>query len=391
MKGHKARMPDYYKHFKCTEDKCRNNCCQHNWVIIIDKETYDSYKKLGKEECERIRKNIKVTDENPFNAHIVMDESGKCSLLEKNGLCNIHKNYGPEYLSNTCRIYPRLAFVIDGKLEGNLSLSCEAVSELVLFLQEPIRLEDAILAHDAKGRVIYEHTLSTNKFTSAKNSEQIFHKLRDASISIMQLRDYSVRFRMLLLCLFIQEVDVLISSEQDSLVMQTVDDFLQRVKSGFYAQLASEFPNGADISTDVILGILKEMSQKRDRQFRECFENALEGHGFSTSSPVPPDDFVAIFNENRAKYFSDKEHILENYIVCTILSDGFPFNYKNDKSDTSLMMSYAGLLAKYDMIEFLLVGTCRYNGKFDRIPIIDCVSFFCKLYEHSRKGYLNYG
>jgi len=391
MIGEKARQPGYYKQFKCTEDKCRSNCCQHNWEIRIDKETYDNFSKLGKPEQERICECIKVTNENPFAASIIMNENGKCSLLEPNGLCSIHKNYGPDYLSNTCRIYPRYACVVDGKLEAYLSLSCEAVAELVLFQKEPVKLENAILAHDSKGRVIYSHMLETSKYTSAANAVEIFYKLREVSAAIIQLKQFNMRFRMLLLCMFIQEIEQHITAKQDSSIVRSADSFLQRIEAGSFDELAGDIPNGADLNTDIILSILKEMSEKKDEQFVACLNNAMAGHGFAPGSWTPPTNFPENFNEFRKQYFSDKEYIIENYITNSILSEGFPFNYQSNKNEVSIMMNLAGLLAKYDMVEFLLVGTCRYNNGFDKQAVADCVSYFCKVYEHNLKGYLNYG
>jgi hypothetical protein len=65
--------------------------------------------------------------------------------------------------------------------------------------------------------------------------------------------------------------------------------------------------------------------------------------------------------------------------------EGFPFNYNKE---SEVMANYADLLAKYNLIEFLLVGTCSYHKTFDEWNIIDCVSAFSRCYDHALKGYL---
>ena len=65
--------------------------------------------------------------------------------------------------------------------------------------------------------------------------------------------------------------------------------------------------------------------------------------------------------------------------------EGFPFNYGKE---SGVMANYADLLAKYNLIELLLVGICNYNKKYDEWSIIDCVSAFARCYDHTLKGYL---
>ena len=38
-------IPDYYKEFKCTADKCEDTCCA-GWQIVIDDKALNKYKKV---------------------------------------------------------------------------------------------------------------------------------------------------------------------------------------------------------------------------------------------------------------------------------------------------------------------------------------------------------
>lgn len=388
--GERATQPEFYKKFKCTEDKCINNCCQHNWEINIDKETYKEYKKLPKPESDRLCKNIEVISKNPFKSKIKMDKDGKCSLLRADGLCSVHLKYGSDFLSNTCRIYPRFACVVGGKLEAFLSLSCEAVADLVLFEKDPVKMEPSILAHNGKGQVVYGYALSLDKYTKAKNALDIFRALRRASLAIVGDRSYSVRLRMLILCLFSQEVEEYLISGRDLELLTLCDEYVNRLGSGYFAELSRELPGGADISTDIVLSILREMfDKKKDEQLKKCIRNVLNGHRISADTWSIPDNFAEGYRADYDKHFSDKEYITENYLSNCILSEGFPFTYKND-GDGSVFMNYAALSAKFDIIEFLIVGICNYKKKFDRRAVVDAVSIFSRVYEHNTRGYLDY-
>jgi len=266
-----------------------------------------------------------------------------------------------------------------------LELSCEEAVRVVLFEQEPMIFEESVLEPDGSGNVIPNRMLTAEKYTSAPNAVEIFRKLRISTTAIIQSRQYSLRVRMLLLCLLIEQVSQLLSSRQDSMITQCADESLKLISTGVYDSLAEQMPDGVENDFVIVLDILREMETKKDERFRNILKNALDGLGISDGSSELPDHFRVSYKNHYAQYFSDKEYIFENYIVNHILMEGFPFNY--DK-ETVIMANFADLLAKYNLVEFLLVGTCAYHKKFDEWNIIDCVSAFSRCYDHALKGYL---
>ena len=111
----------------------------------------------------------------------------------------------------------------------------------------------------------------------------------------------------------------------------------------------------------------------------------MEGFGLQPDTREVPEGFTGNYKKYYAQFFADKEYIYENYIVHNILSEGFPFNYKQE---TSVMKNYAELLAKFDLVEFLFVGVSRRRMKFDKRAIIECITFFTRNYDHNLKDYL---
>jgi len=190
---------------------------------------------------------------------------------------------------------------------------------------------------------------------------------------------------MLILCLFIQQIDSLLTGWREKEITIVADDFMKQMDTGHFDVLRSQMPDGAAPEPGVILDVLGEMAKGNNIKLNSYINQAMESFGLQLNNRDIPEGYADNYLNYYNQYFYDKEYILENYIVHNILSDGFPFNYKHE---TSVMKNYAELLAKYDLIEFLLVGISRSKMKFDKRAIIDCVLFFTRSYDHNLKDYL---
>jgi len=381
----KVFQPHYYKKFQCTGSACKNNCCRHNWQIRIDKGTYEKYMSLDDDMFNQISENIKVVTQEPFLALILSDSDGNCKMLDERGWCSIQLKHGHDFLCRTCRLYPRKTCLVANETERFLELSCEVVAQLVLFDRNIMKFEEAELTPTVDGRVIYNHQLEAHEYISSPNAVSIFWKLRIASIAIMQSRQYKVRLRMLILCLFIQQIDNLLAEGRESEITLVADEYMKHLDTGHFNVLRDEMPNGVAPEPGVTLGLLGDMSKSNDEKLKKCLSQALEGLGFTKDSREIPDGFAEDYQRYYAQYFADKEYIFENYIVHNIISEGFPFNYTHE---TSVMKNYAELLAKFDLVEFLFVGVSRRQMKFDKRRIVECISFFTRNYDHNLKDYL---
>jgi lysine-N-methylase len=398
----KVYQPQYFKKFKCAGSGCRSNCC-NSWRVFIDKDTYDKYMNLDGEAGKEFIEKIKVTEHEPFVAQILMDENKKCPFLNDRGLCGIQAKYGHDYLGYVCRVFPRKVSRIADELEVFLDLGCEGAARLILFEKNIMMLEDAmsdiisigiasttVTSTAVGGEPVNVHyTLDAKKYTFVENAVVVFWKLRTASIVIMQSRQYRIQVRMLILAIFIEQVDGLLTSGRDAEVARLADEFLNRMDTGFYDSLNEQAPAaGADSNPEVILDILKDMDKRAIGAYSKYLRQAMEGFR------IPPDslEIPRSYNEEYTRYYNlylaDNEYILENYLVNIIFSEGFPFNYKNE---SSVMKNFAELLARYDMIRFLIIGVSRYYMKFDKRRVVECVASFTRNYDHSSKGYLMMG
>lgn len=125
--------PLYIKNFKCIADACRHSCCI-GWEIDIDEVTLAKYKACDTERGTRICEGVSVGEDG--EACFRMCEDGRCPQLDGDGLCEIIKDLGEEYLSDICREHPRFYHECGGVREVGIGLCCEAAAELILTSDE---------------------------------------------------------------------------------------------------------------------------------------------------------------------------------------------------------------------------------------------------------------
>jgi len=382
----KFYQPEYYKNFRCTGSECRNNCC-HHWSIDIDKATYDKYMAFNEDIKQEFIDKLTPQKNPDAGALAKVDSEGNCMFLNSKGLCTIQLRFGHDYLSKTCKIYPRIFNLIDNSPERFLELSCEAAAKDILLdknFMNFYEVEEDLNTHESGGINIHS-TLKPEKYTKTENSINIFWKLRVTTIAILQSRKYTVRFRMMILCIFMQDVSDYLSSGRDNTVINLSEVYLNRIESNYYKDLFASMPNGVDREFGVMLDILKEMYLRRNALFMKSVNFALGGFDIDPDKWILPDDMNEMFTRIYEMYFADKEYIFENYLVHRVLSEGFPFNYKGEGN---VLNNYVDLMTKYNIVEFLFTGICRSCMKYDKRHIIDCISAFTRAYDHSFTKFL---
>lgn len=387
----KAYQPAYYKKFICDSNECKNNCCSRGWGIPVDNFTHAKYMEFDEEQKAKFDGKFSPMEGSSSDQRFVLDKEGVCFFLNDRGLCDIQLDHGYEFLCLTCRIYPRKLCFVDGAAEVFMQPSCEIAAKHILFEKDLMRMEEGTVAEGAfliGDTVGYTHGLEVTKYTKHPHGVGIFWKLRSACIAILQSRQYRVRFRMLVLLLFIQECAELLSTGQDEKLMPLADSYVERLFNDYFDELYAAMPQGVDREPDIVIDILKDIHSKRTKNsslFREYLSITLEGFDISEQDWVLPNNFSDHYTKYYETFFPANEHIFENYLVHDVLSDGFPFSYGKS---TNVMENYASLLAKYNIIEFLLVGATRRKMKFDKRLVINMVARFCCCYEHSASGFL---
>jgi len=359
---------------------CKNNCCQ-NWRIDIDKTTYEKYIGLEDELKNEITKHIGNFPDGSPRKYIKLTPNGYCPFLDDKGLCTLQLRFGYDFLCVVCKIYPRIACEVSGSPEYFVELSCEAAVNHVLFEKKFMSFDEVEIDFETyKATALnFTYALDTKKYTQNSDGHNIFWKLRVASVLTLQSRNYPIRFRMLLLCMFIQEIANLITNNMDSKIITHTDSYMERLENGFYNELFKSVPDGAGREFDIVLDVLREVHRKHT-MFKPIMDDIVNGFGIEPGSWKIPENFDERYNNYYSMYLAKNEYVVENYLVYRVLFEGFPFNYK---AKSGIMNNYVELYAKLNLIEFLITGICRQHNKFDKRFICEAISLFSRGYEHS--------
>lgn len=145
------RQPEFYRSFHCMGGSCPNTCCA-NWRIDWTKEEVE---KLKAADCSpEMRKLIDESFEPlPDNEKVMKIKfSGnnlKCPFLTDDKLCQIQRELGEEYLSYTCKVYPRAYFFSDNIVTRTCSASCFQVMKTICIEPDSMNLVSAPIESSA--------------------------------------------------------------------------------------------------------------------------------------------------------------------------------------------------------------------------------------------------
>lgn len=133
------RTMRYMTRFGCIGPACEEDCC-HGWRIDVDEAHYhrlqtaaafaprDFAKKL--QSAFRVLPSEKKRQRPRFI--IKQEKVGRCPMLDEQGWCLVHKNFGFDMLPHVCAIYPRKLRTVGADLELSATASCPEVARKLL-------------------------------------------------------------------------------------------------------------------------------------------------------------------------------------------------------------------------------------------------------------------
>ena len=226
------RTPDFYDHFLCIGDSCKDCCCI-GWELDIDDDTFEYYKSVPGPFGDRLRGCMsaarKVSPDAPGDDSLFGDDGGstmyrlkidgRCPFLNSKNLCDIVLNLGPEALCQICSEYPRYSFEFDGAVEKSLTISCEEAGRLMFLSDVPIGFVET----EAGGWMPSDGSEADAYSPENDPDEEIFRTIsliRSASIRILENRRIDLADRIghfLALCTEAQRALDLADSDPDLL------------------------------------------------------------------------------------------------------------------------------------------------------------------------------
>jgi lysine-N-methylase len=377
-------QPAYADAFRCIGSECEDTCCQ-GWVVPVDRATWDKYQSLPRSPlAEKIRAGLVPQGEDPADqpgnspfAIFRMDDANQCTLLTPDRLCSVQAAYGESLLSHACATFPRYIHNLGGTNETALTLSCPEAARLVL-LESDLSVPTSPSHSLEKPNALPPH----------------FWAIRQITINLIRDRSYPLWQRLFLLDLLCRRLDDLASASPDAGPQRPATDELLR---GFAASLSTaslrpamdKLPADPAAQLDIVLrlaGMLLHRSNVRPR-FVECVQafTAGIGNGPGATLATLTERYTQANRLYAAPFFARHPHILENFLINTILRCQFPFSKESMASGATPKHTreFATLAAQFVLIRGLLIGVAGHHGAaFGAAHVVHTVQSASKHFEH---------
>jgi lysine-N-methylase len=313
-----------------------------------------------------------------------MNTENQCPLLSEDRLCRIQSEAGESFLSYTCATYPRIVASIDGRVETALALSCPEAARLVL-LSPDLLSPDLI----GQGCRTAEAETCSNTGQDLMSPRAWFLPIRQTALAVVRNRAYPLWQRLFLLGLFCRRLDAIARGELKRSVPAFLADFEAAVASGALQTAMDALPVDRKAQLDVVLrvaGLMLHRSNVRPR-FVECIQAFTAGIGNGPGATLDSLGAHYAFAHDRyfAPFFSRHPHILENYLINTILRRQFPFGREGLRvgSTPEMAREFALLTAQFALTRGLLIGVAGHHGAaFSTAHVVHTVQSASKHFEH---------
>lgn len=153
-----------YKGFTCIADACPTNCCG-GWIIDIDKDSLERYRTYRGHDYEILQERVDFE-----NSVTKRKPNGDCAFLREDGLCQMQRSLGEDFLCVTCDMFPRHIEEFRGVREYSLSAACPVIAMQFVTDTNPLSFEeetDDIPENDEEyldfNDVLYEKLLHCRK------------------------------------------------------------------------------------------------------------------------------------------------------------------------------------------------------------------------------------
>ncbi len=311
-----------YDQFKCTADKCNFTCCR-GWDINVDTNTYNKWRE--KDNLNYILDNVRFVKSYGENKYLIKKETkGGCPFLSNEGLCNIVINHGDEYLSSTCRTFPRIENDFEDVKELTLSCSCPEVVNIISDMKDKIYID-------------FNESLSYIEELGCL-------KIRESLVNILQKEEISIENKLII------SYDMLFNMlNSDDLTYEDLIELLEKYKSKNY--IKKELDKHKEYENKDTMGDLKEINSlfidiiENYRNVSIFKEYLKDIYKFTEKISIKN-----LFNEwNNFKDLLKKyNNLIENCIVSKVLS-----NCTSDDLE-EMIISFEIIILEYLLIRHAL-------------------------------------
>lgn len=375
--------PTYAGTFRCIGPACEDTCCG-DWDIPVDRVTYLKYRQFPLGELGAlVSQFVSVCDGNPHEklyASIRRKPGGACPFFGEDRLCGIQSRYGPALLSSTCSTYPRSLAVVDGDLEGSLSLSCPEAARLVLLQPHSTQTAGDLYSGEFRTDNVFGVRAHGGVETLLLPVRAlILDLLRDRSLPLWQRL-----LRIARLCIRLDSLHAGDIAAASNLVAGYREAFGQG-----NSPEPDQLSPGVAVRLEMAIALSNRRCQDRDcsRRFQNVFWEFIEGVG--TAGSTGADEDVQRFRHASVNYLEplllESPFLMENYLVNYVYQHLFPFGRAGSEEFLTHTIAEEAvlLIVKYSWMTTLLTGVAALHGAaFNSSHIVTAVQAFTRATEH---------
>jgi len=387
-----AQPQTYAERFHCTGSACEDTCCQ-GWTVPLDQATFDRYRALPPsplkvlldQSVERVVPDATgaatgTAGGKPIYGKIRMNAANECPLLTSDHLCGVQKELGEGMLSHTCATYPRIVHSLAGMREMALTLSCPEAARLVLLTPNLTGTWPAAAPVAA--------ALPADSGSAAPLPAD-FWAIRSTALRIVQARIYPLWQRMFLLDLLCRRLDLIASGELKRPAPEFLVEFEATVATGALRKPMDALPVDRNAQLDVVLRLAGMMLHKSN--LRPRFVAAIKtftagiGNGPDATLDSLSERYAQAHDRFFAPFCQRYPHVMENFLVNTIVRCQFPFGREGMKAGapSTKAHEFSLLAAQFALMRGLLIGVAGFHGAaFSAAHVVETVQPASKHFEH---------
>lgn len=334
-------IPNILEKYKCSMS---GECCQSKWRIDIDEQSYLETKKNLENQKEDINTYM---EKHESGSYVSKFSNGYCKFITEDKKCRVHKDFGWECLSDTCKIYPRNLKLTSRGMEIGMGFSCRSSAKLLLskekFYIKKIKKEDYFFMKPRSvSFIIPENNLK-------KEIASRYYELEEMAIDILNL-DEKLDIKLKYLEKVISELYTINIEEYD---------FKKNVEN--FKELALNLSDNSENLEDEIVKIILE-KQKRSKSVGLYYINLLRiirlNKNLELDKKILGSDSFTLTSEElkELKEVWNKEYdrILQNYFLCLIFNKEMYYN-------AEYFMMKATMLTIF--LKFRILLNIKYLGR----------------------------
>lgn len=337
-------QPNYYDSFKCTADKCNDNCCI-GWEIDIDENTFNKYMNIGGNLGNRLKNEIITENETHY---FKLKENDRCPFLNNKNLCDIICELGEDGLCQICNDHPRYINSYGNITERGLGLACEEACRIILNQKGPAYLIDS------ESKMKYNPTIPEDSYL------EYLYKIRNLIIDILQNKSYKITERIACViefCTYIQTE--CISKKSDTELLCSLDNITEYIEK-LFKNIRNNLPKNNKDKNNIIKNILTDYTQLEilDKNWKLLLN--------STINSIENCNDINLLNDCNSKF----DNIYENMLIYLTHRYFLESYYDNMIVEKALFM-----LSTYIVVKNI--------AKYTDYNIIDIIHSYSKEIEYS--------